>query len=143
MKLTTFAATALAATAIGATAFTAPAASAKPLPVDPGALGQAIASSIKAANNREAAIEAAVNQAYFDEREEFGVLAMNLQQPHDDSKLDVAGYTSFDYDGITYGLYLIEGGQFTNNGDGGFANWRYRGLVDRRDGMTVYFKDVG
>lgn len=69
---------------------------------------------------------------------------MNLRQPHDDSRLRVAAYKGFNYDGIDYGVYVITGGTFMNKGDGGFINWQFHGSYARNGegGKIVMFKNV-
>ena len=47
-------------------------------------------------------------------------------------------YANVRYGKVNYGLWIAEGGSFSNTGDGGYINWAFRGWFDRVDN-TVNF----
>lgn len=135
-------------TASAASAAPAPAATAAPagspitgsVTIDPVAISQAIADAAKTAQNRDGFVKNLSYDAFYNlGGQQYNAMVMNLSQPHDPSGLQgVLGYASGQYDGITYGIWIFEGGTFVNQGDGGYINWAFFGQFTR-DGGSVTF----
>ncbi|MBM6402840.1 hypothetical protein JQN72_01090 [Phycicoccus sp. CSK15P-2] len=53
----------------------------------------------------------------------------------DDTRL----YANVKYGDVYYGMWIVDGGSFTRNGDGGYINWAFKGWYDR-DGMTIHVR---
>ncbi|KAI3433377.1 hypothetical protein D9Q98_003194 [Chlorella vulgaris] len=74
------------------------------------------------------------------------VMVFNLQQGHqfDASNDDIQYFDSITCDGITFGVWAFCSGTFTNEGDGGYINWAFRGSFTRDppDSSTVVFDNV-
>lgn len=81
----------------------------------------------------------AVDAADGNDDNDYNVIIMNLSQDYDSSRLDgVQAYANVKWDNISYGLWIVEGGEFENKGDGGYINWAFQGEFER-DGNTVKF----
>ncbi len=81
-----------------------------------------------------------MNQAFYNwGKKQYNVMVFNLSQDHEQRFKNVKYYTSANYHGITYGIWLFDEGTFKNKGDGGWINWAFRGRFDR-DGGYVKFR---
>lgn len=96
-------------------------------------IAESIADSIKKAENREGFVKNLMNTAWYEGGEKYNVVVRNLSQDYDENVKGVKLYGSAEYDGITYGIWVFEDGEFTNKGDGGWINWAFRGYFDRYD----------
>ncbi|MGW7490537.1 stress protein [Streptomyces sp. NPDC054786] len=146
------------AVAFPATASAAPvaaAAAAGESPVDVGAnanlnfnvdvlgIANKIEASIKTAQNREGFVKNLMESAFYASGQHYNVMVHNLSQGYEDHLNGVKQYGSATYDGVTYGIWIFEDGEFTNKGDGGFINWAFRGVWERPDnGGYVKFSRI-
>ncbi|AJT63227.3 Stress response protein YvgO [Streptomyces lydicus] len=136
----------VAGAAFPATAMAAPAAAtaaAGDSPVDVGAnanlnfnvdvlgIANKIEASIKTAQNREGFVKNLEESAFYAAGGQYNVMVMNLSQGYEDHFNGVKAYGSATYDGVIYGIWVFEDGEFTNLGDGGYINWAFRGWFDR------------
>ncbi|MFG2399399.1 stress protein [Streptomyces lydicus] len=134
------------AAAFPAAASAAPAAAAAPAgdsPVDVGAnlnlnvdvlgIANKIESSIKTAQNREGFVKNLMESAFYASGGQYNVMVHNLSQPYEEHLNGVKAYGSATYDGVVYGIWVFEDGEFTNQGDGGYINWAFKGWFDRPD----------
>ena len=69
---------------------------------------------------------------------DYNVVIMNLSQGYDERLSGTRFYANVRYDSVNYGVWIAEGGEFENTGDGGYINWAFQGQFDR-DGNTVKF----
>ncbi|WP_380702407.1 hypothetical protein [Salinithrix halophila] len=85
-----------------------------------------IESAINDNAHRSGFVKNLSNAAYYGAEQKYNVVVQNLEQPHDPTKLQgVKFYGSAKYGKITYGIWVFEGGEFENQGDGGWINWAY------------------
>lgn len=81
--------------------------------------------------------------AFYESGQHYNVMVHNLSQPYEDKLNGVKQYGSATYDGVTYGIWIFEDGEFTNQGDGGYINWAFRGVWERPDnGGYVKFSRI-
>ncbi|MFD8542540.1 stress protein [Streptomyces sp. NPDC059649] len=90
-----------------------------------------IESSIKTAQNREGFVKNLRESAFYAAGGQYNVMVMNLSQGYDHHLNGVKAYGSATYDGVIYGIWVFEDGEFTNLGDGGYINWAFQGWFDR------------
>ena len=112
------------------------------VPVDPVAIGEAIEEAKRTADNRSGFVKGAMEKAYFEAGQQHNVMVMNLSQGYNSNGLQGVHYfTTVEYDGITFGVWVFEDGTFINEGDGGYDNWAFRGWFERTgdQGHTVNF----
>ncbi|MEH2366456.1 hypothetical protein [Nostoc sp.] len=98
----------------------------------------AIASSVNASQNREGFVKGLMEEAYFKADQKYNVMVFNLSQNYDENFNGVQLFAKADYNGVIYGIWAFENGEFTNQGDGGWINWAFKGNFDR-DGSHVKF----
>ncbi|GAB0496955.1 hypothetical protein MMPV_008276 [Pyropia vietnamensis] len=113
--------------------------------VDVVGLVDSIVGAIQGAQDRGAFVRSTRDKvAYWHMRngkqiiDDYNVLVFNRQQPHEEDLSGVEMYRDFKYQGITFGVWVFDKGTFTNQGDGGYENWAFRGSFDRHD-MFVRF----
>ncbi|MDK1472916.1 stress protein [Streptomyces sp. 549] len=108
---------------------------------DKGANGVQVANAISniREKNRGKFVEKARDAAFEKSGKRYNVVIINLAQKHKENLNTVRLYANVQYGGIYYGLYIAETGTFTNQGDGGYINWAFRGWY-KRNGMTVTFR---
>ncbi|MCK7624473.1 stress protein [Streptomyces sp. RS10V-4] len=92
-----------------------------------------IEASVKTAQNREGFVKNLRESAFYAAGGQYNVMVMNLSQGYEDHLNGVKTYGSATYDGVVYGIWVFEDGEFTNVGDGGYLNWAFRGWYDRPD----------
>ncbi|MBM6402841.1 hypothetical protein JQN72_01095 [Phycicoccus sp. CSK15P-2] len=107
-------------------------------------LGQSIWNAVKkmgAAANREGAVQNMLNAAWYEAGESKNVLVIKDDHPYSISGIEgLALEAQIEYDGIpTFRVWVFDSATVTNNGDGGYINWAFRGWFDR-DGSTVHFR---
>ncbi|MGA4879319.1 stress protein [Streptomyces lydicamycinicus] len=147
--------TAVAFPATASAAPAAPAATAGESPVSVGAnanlnmnvdvlgIANKIESSIKTAQNREGFVKSFMESAFYAAGGKYNVMVHNLSQPYEDHFNGVQSFGTATYDGVVYGIWVFEDGEFTNQGDGGYINWAFRGIFERPDnGGYVKFSRV-
>lgn len=107
--------------------------------VDVLGIAGAIASSVNASQNREGLVKGLMKEAYFKAGQKYNVMVFNLNQNYDENFNGVKFFAKTNYNGITYGIWAFESGDFTNQGDGGWINWAFKGQFDR-NGSHVKFR---
>lgn len=102
--------------------------------------GLAVASNIDDISgvDRGEFVEQAVQEAFDHDGGDYNVVMHNLSQGYEENLEGVKLYANVRYGKVNYGLWIAEGGSFTNTGDGGYINWAFRGWFDRVDN-TVNF----
>ncbi|SOE13162.1 hypothetical protein SAMN06272775_4145 [Streptomyces sp. 2323.1] len=111
--------------------------------VDVLGIANKIEASIKTARNREGFVKNLEESAFYAAGAKYNVMVFNLSQGYQDHLNGVQAYGSATYDGVVYGIWVFEDGEFTNTGDGGFINWAFRGTYDRPDnGGYVKFSRI-
>lgn len=105
-------------------------------------IAQAIASAVSAEQNRDGFVKNLMESTFYSAGQRYNVMVFNLHQAYDERFRGVQFYGSAVYTGgITYGIWAFEDGEFTNQGDGGWINWAFRGSFNR-DGGHVTFNRV-
>ncbi|WP_432093732.1 stress protein [Streptomyces sp. bgisy100] len=110
--------------------------------VDVLGIANKIEASIKTAQNREGFVKNLMESAFYASGQKYNVMVMNLSQGYEEHLNGVQGYGSATYDGVVYGIWVFEDGEFTNTGDGGYINWAFKGLWERPDngGYVKFFR---
>ncbi|WP_175411256.1 stress protein [Streptomyces sp. TRM64462] len=83
-------------------------------------------------------VQEAVNKAFDAAGGRHNVMLMNLSQNYQERLQGKRLYANVQWGNIYYGLWIAESGAFTNQGDGGWINWGFKGWFDR-DGGHVRF----
>lgn len=107
--------------------------------VDVLGIAGAIASSVNSDRDREGFVKGLMEEAYFKASQNHNVMVFNLSQNYDENFKGVKFFAKTNYNGITYGIWAFESGDFTNKGDGGWINWAFKGQFDR-NGSYVKFR---
>ncbi|MEU6332811.1 stress protein [Streptomyces sp. NPDC047049] len=111
--------------------------------VDPLGIANKIEAAVKTAQNRDGFVKNLMETAFYESGQHYNVMVHNLSQPYEDKLNGVKQYGSATYDGVTYGIWIFEDGEFTNQGDGGYINWAFRGVWERPDnGGYVKFSRI-
>ncbi len=103
-------------------------------------MSKAIARAAKSARNRGAFVRNVLNTVYFEAGQRYNVMVFNLAVAHRSRLSGVQYYKSRKYNGLIYGIWVFKGGEFYNQGDGGFINWAFRGCVTGRVRGLVRFQ---
>lgn len=83
-----------------------------------------IQSAAKSATTQQELVEDAANRAWYGGHQNYNVIVCNLNSGCLDQKLEgVAFYTSFNYNGDVFGVWMFDHGEFRIWGDGGYRNW--------------------
>ncbi|KOG42695.1 stress protein [Streptomyces decoyicus] len=108
--------------------------------VDVLGIANKIEASIKTAQNREGFVKGLMESAYYAAGGQYNVMVHNLQQPYEENLNGVKTFATTTYDGVTYGIWVFEDGEFTNQGDGGWINWAAKGYIERPDngGLMIF-----
>ena len=102
-------------------------------------IAQAIANAVNADQDREGFVKNLMETSFYSAGQQYNVMVFNLNQNYDDRFNNVVFYGSTVFQGgVTYGIWAFESGEFTNQGDGGWINWAFRGWFER-DGNYVKF----
>ncbi|CUB44704.1 stress response protein YvgO [Bacillus velezensis] len=88
--------------------------------------------------NRPGFVKNMMESTFYSAGQKYNVMVFNLAQNYDDHFRGVKFYGSAVLNGVVYGIWVFEDGEFTNQGDGGWDNWAFRGWFDR-DGKYVKF----
>ncbi|MDB9309023.1 hypothetical protein PN471_10305 [Aphanizomenon sp. CS-733/32] len=98
-----------------------------------------IVSSIKSARDRSGFVKNVMNTAFYGAGQRYNVMVFNLSQNYKHNFRGVKFYGSAVYDGVTFGIWVFEHGEFLNEGDGGWINWAFSGWFNR-NGKYVRFR---
>lgn len=99
-----------------------------------------IKSSINSSRDRAGFVKNLMNTTFYAAGQKYNVMVFNLSVEHQDRFRNVKFYGSAVYDGVTFGIWVFEDGEFTNKGDGGWINWAFRGWFDRNGGHVKFRK---
>lgn len=99
-----------------------------------------VVSSIKSSRDRGGFVKNLMNTAFYAAGERYNVMVFNLSQDYVENFRGVKFYASAVYDGITFGIWVFESGEFINKGDGGWINWAFSGWFDRNDKYVRFMK---
>ncbi|MEA5603976.1 hypothetical protein [Nostoc sp. UHCC 0252] len=111
--------------------------------VDALGIAEAIVSSAKTAQNREGFVKNLSETGFFQGGQQYNVMVFNLSQGYTKNfNNGIKTYFSAVYDGVIYGTWIFEDGEFTNEGDGGYINWAFQGWFERTgdQGHHVIFR---
>lgn len=104
-----------------------------------GSVAQGIVDHLETQDNREGWVRGILESAWYESDEKYNVLVIKDDHDYDANlegiKFD-ATYDTEDYP--KFRVVVFESGEITNNGDGGYINWAFRGDFERDD-MTVTF----
>lgn len=97
--------------------------------------------AIQRNQNRSGYVKSLMEGAFYDAGQTYNVMIVKADHPysHDlndvvyDATVHASGYPDFR-------VLVFESGVFTNEGDGGYINWAFRGWFDR-NAMTVTFRN--
>ena len=106
--------------------------------VDVLGIAETVSDAVHADQDRGAFVKNLMESTYCAVGEQYNVLVFNLGQSYQDRLNEVKFYGSATYQNLTFGIWVFERGEFTNQGDGGWINWAFRGWFER-DGNTVKF----
>ena len=110
--------------------------------IDPLAIGQAIAGAIQSANNRSAFVKDVLEKTKSQTGGRYNVMVFNMAQGYEFNPAPgTYHYTSCNYQGTIYGVWVFKSGDFRNLGDGGWINWGMWGAL-HRDDKFVRFDEV-
>ncbi|QBI54066.1 stress protein [Streptomonospora litoralis] len=96
--------------------------------------------AIERSQNRSGYVKSLTEGAFYDAGQTYNVMVVKADHPysHDldnivyDGTVHASGYP-------TFRVLVFDSGVFTNEGDGGYINWAFKGWFDR-SGMTVDFR---
>ncbi|ASB89065.1 MULTISPECIES: hypothetical protein [Bacillus] len=88
--------------------------------------------------NRSGFVKNMMESTFYAAGQRYNVMVFNLSQEYEDHFNGVKFYGSAVLNGVVYGIWVFESGEFTNKGDGGWDNWAFRGWFNR-DGKHVTF----
>ncbi|MDA1475244.1 stress response protein YvgO [Bacillus changyiensis] len=102
-------------------------------------IGNQIRDSIVQSANRSGFVKNCMESAFYAAGQRYNVMVFNLSQNYQERLRGVKFYGSANYHGVIYGIWVFENGEFTNQGDGGWINWAFKGWFDR-NGKHVTFR---
>ncbi|GAA1774233.1 MULTISPECIES: hypothetical protein [Streptomonospora] len=96
--------------------------------------------AIERNQNRSGYVKSLMEGAFYDAGQSYNVMVVKADHPYSfdldnivyDGTVHASGYPAFR-------VLVFDSGRFTNEGDGGYINWAFRGWFDR-SGMTVDFR---
>ncbi|MCH0542555.1 stress protein [Streptomyces sp. MUM 203J] len=102
--------------------------------------GNRIADALKGikTGDRGHFVREAVNRAFSAAGGRHNVMLMNLSQGYKERLRGKRLYANVQWGNIYYGLWIAESGEFTNEGDGGWINWGFKGWFDRNGGHVKF-----
>lgn len=92
-------------------------------------------------DNRDAFVKSISEEFWQAYGQQYNVMVFNLNHGYSTNFTGQKMYETVEYDGIPYGVWVFEEGEFINKGDGGYINWAFKGNWDRtgEDDKTVIF----
>ncbi|PAC98743.1 stress response protein YvgO [Bacillus paralicheniformis] len=90
--------------------------------------------------NRKGFVKNMMESTFYSAGQRYNVMVFNLSQEYEDHFTGVKFYGSAVLNGVVYGIWVFESGEFTNKGDGGWDNWAFRGWFDRNDKHVTFYK---
>lgn len=91
--------------------------------------------------NREGLVRSLLEAAWYETGESHNVLVIKDDHPKDIQVEGVVSDATYSFDDYpTFRVIVFESGTVTNQGDGGFINWTFRGWWDRQDSTVTFHK---
>ena len=109
--------------------------------IDALGIAQAISDAVHDDQDRGAFVKNLMESTYYSTGQQYNVMVFNLGQGYQDQFNETQFYASAVYQNLTFGIWAFESGDFTNQGDGGWINWAFKGWFSR-DGNTVHFSSA-
>ncbi|OOR48922.1 stress protein, partial [Bacillus mycoides] len=81
-----------------------------------------IRNAINSQTNRSGFVKGVMESTFYSAGQRYNVMVFNLNQNYEDRFNGVKFFGTTVYDGITFGIWVFEDGEFTNKGDGGWIN---------------------
>lgn len=106
--------------------------------VDVLGIAEAIAGAVSADQNRDAFVKNLMETAFYKADQRYNVMVCNLNNDYEAHFNGVQMYASADYNGIIFGIWVFEDGEFINRGDGGWINWAFQGWFERSGDQGHY-----
>ena len=106
--------------------------------IDALGIAQAISDAANSDQDRGAFVKNLMESTYYSAGQRYNVMVFNLGQNYQEQFNGVQFYSSAIYQNLTFGIWAFESGDFTNQGDGGWINWAFKGSFSQ-DGNTVHF----
>jgi len=102
-----------------------------------------IIGTVNAERDRGAWVRSLLEQMKSKTQGKVSIMVFNMEQPFDFNPPGKVQFTKVTFNGrITYGIWVFHSAAvFKNKGDGGFINWAFYGVFNRRGG-TVTFSDA-
>ncbi|WP_435051387.1 stress response protein YvgO [Bacillus subtilis] len=90
--------------------------------------------------NRSGFVKNMMESTFYSAGQRYNVMVFNLSQNYEEHFRGVKFYGSAVLNGVVYGIWVFEDGEFTNQGDGGWDNWAFKGWFDRNDKHVTFYK---
>lgn len=108
--------------------------------VDVLGISKAISDAVHSGQDRASFVKNLMESTFYEAGQQYNVMVFNLGQNYDDRFQGVKFYGSAQYQNLIFGIWAFESGEFTNQGDGGWINWAFRGWFDRHDKHVIFHK---
>ncbi len=103
-------------------------------------IANAISNAVYAGQDRSAFVKNLMESTFYAAGQQYNVMVFNLGQNYHDQFSGVKFYGSAMYQNLTFGIWAFESGEFTNQGDGGWINWAFRGSFERNGNQVKFNK---
>ncbi|MEH6891242.1 hypothetical protein V7024_16350 [Bacillus sp. JJ864] len=108
--------------------------------VDVLGIADRIRDAVNANANRSGFVKNVMESTFYSAGQRYNVMVFNLNQGYVEQFRGVKFYGSTNYNGTIYGIWVFEDGEFTNEGDGGWINWAFKGWFDRNDKHVKFYR---
>ena len=103
-------------------------------------IATAISCAVHGDQDRSAFVKNLMESTFYATGQRYNVMVFNLGQNYDHRFNGVQFYGSAVYQNLTFGIWVFESGEFTNQGDGGWINWAFRGRFERNGNHVKFNK---
>lgn len=108
--------------------------------VDVLGIATAISCIVRGDQDRSAFVKNLMESTFYAAGQQYNVMVFNLGQNYDERFNGVKSYGSAVYQNLTFGIWVFESGAFTNQGDGGWINWAFKGRFERNGNHVKFHK---
>jgi hypothetical protein len=108
--------------------------------VDLFGIATAISGIVHGDQDRSAFVKNLMESTFYAAGQQYNVMVFNLGQNYDERFNGVKSYSSAVYQNLTFGIWVFESGEFTNQGDGGWINWAFKGRFERNGNHVKFNK---